>query len=77
MKRVTVKETRAVLVGMEATGGSRGWSGGYKEGEEELPPGWEWIWLEDLWAGKVEKLWIPKEEPDARRRRENGPIPSY
>ena len=46
-------------------------------GLSQLPPGWEWVWLEDPWTGKVEKLRIPMEEADARRRQESSPKPSY
>ena len=42
-----------------------------------MPPGGEWIWLEDPWPGAWEKLRVPKEEADYRRRREIPPKPSY
>lgn len=37
-----------------------------------LSPGWELIWLENLWTKKWEKLRIPHEEAERRRRRERG-----
>ena len=51
--------------------------GDIKRGEGELPAGWEWIWVEDPWTGKTEKLCVPKEEADAWSRRELSPKPSY
>ncbi|XP_072832968.2 uncharacterized protein LOC110090082 isoform X1 [Pogona vitticeps] len=35
-----------------------------KRGE---PPGWEWIWMENPWTGKWEKLMVPQEEAERRR----------
>ena len=45
--------------------------------EGQLPPGWEWVWMEDPWTGAWEKLRVRKEEADYRRRRESPPRPSY
>ena len=47
-----------------------------KEGGELSPVG-EWIWMQDPWAGKWERLRIPKEGADYRKRREVSPRPSY
>ena len=44
-----------------------------KRKEEQLPPGWEWIWMEDPWTGAWEQLRVPREEVDYRRRREIPP----
>ena len=51
--------------------------GDIKRRKDSLPHDWEWIWLKDPWLGKVEKLRVPREEADARRRSELTPRPSY
>ena len=51
--------------------------GDIKKGEGELTIGWEWIWIEDPWTRKTEKLQVLEEEADARRRHELNPKPSY
>ena len=48
-----------------------------KRGESPLPPSWEWVWLQDPRTGEWERLWVPKEEANYRRRREIPPQPSY
>ena len=53
MKGLTVKEPRTILAGTERKLRVDVEAGlaDIKQGEEELPPGWEWIWLEDPWTG--------------------------
>ena len=45
--------------------------------EGQLPTGWEWVLMEDSWTGTWERLRVPKEEANYRRRREIPPRPSY
>ena len=41
-----------------------------KRKEEGLPPGWEWVWMEDPWIGEWEGSKDPKAKADYRQRRE-------
>ena len=51
--------------------------GEVKGKEGQLPPGREWVWMDDPWTESWERLRVPKEEADYRRRREIPPRPSY
>ena len=48
-------------------------TGEVKRKKSQLPPGWEWVWMEDLWTGCWERLRVPKKEVDYRRRRNIPP----
>ena len=41
-----------------------------KRGKSPLPPGLEWVWLQDPWTREWECLWVPKEEANYWHRRE-------
>ena len=43
----------------------------------QLPSGWVWVWTEDPWTGFWERLRVPKEEADHRKRAEISPRTSY
>ena len=45
--------------------------------EQQLPPGWEWVWMQDPCTGLWERLRVPKQEADYRRREEIPPKHSY
>ena len=47
-----------------------------KRKEGQLPPGWKWVWMEDPQTRVWERLRVPKEEVDYRRR-DIPPRPSY
>lgn len=40
-----------------------------KKEQRILPPGWKWIWTENPWTEKLEKLMIPHEEVERRKRK--------
>ena len=46
-------------------------------GRDNIPGGWELIWVEDPWTGKWEKIKVPREEADYHRRRGLPQHPSY
>ena len=51
--------------------------GDIREKKEEIPGGWEWIWVEDPWTGKWEQVRVPHEEAERQRRQGLKPRPSY
>ena len=78
-----VEEVREELRGMEIKGLFKE-AGKQKKRREEiearigqLPPGWEWIWLQDPWTQKWERLRVLQEEADYRQRSVIPPQPSY
>lgn len=42
-----------------------------------LPPGWEWIWAENPWMRRWERLMVPREEVARRRRNTDREKASY
>ena len=44
---------------------------------ERIPGGWEWIWVEDPWTGRSERVRVPREEADYGRRQRFPPRLSY
>ena len=51
--------------------------GEIKRERDSIPRGWELIWVEDPWTGKWEKIKVPHEEADYRRRKGLPQRPSY
>ena len=51
--------------------------GDIREKREEIPGGWEWIWMEDPWTHKWEQVRVPHEEAEKRRQLGLKPRPSY
>ena len=41
--------------------------GDIKGEQDNIPGGWELIWVEDPWTGRCEKVRVPREEADYRR----------
>ena len=48
-----------------------------KEKCEEIPGGWEWIWLQDPWTGRWEQMRVPHDEAERWRKQGLKPRPSY
>ena len=51
--------------------------GDIKRERDSIPRGWELIWVEDPWTGRWEKVKVPREEADYRRRKGLPQRPSY
>ena len=51
--------------------------GDIKGERDNIPWGWELIWVADPWTGRCEKVRVPQEEADYRHRRGLPPKPSY
>ena len=48
--RLTVEETREKLRETERSRRIEAGTAEIKRGESQLPPGWEWVWMEDPWT---------------------------
>ena len=42
------------------------------EEKDKIPGGWELIWVKDPWTERCEKVRVPREEADYRRRHHTG-----
>ena len=51
--------------------------GDIKEVQDNIPGGWEKIWVEDPWTGKWEQVHVPHAEAEKRHRQGLPPRPSY
>lgn len=79
MKVKVATQTEQEFTGKE----EKGWPvveagmGEIKREGDPIPGGWELIWVEDSWTGKREKVRVPREQADYRRRQGLPKIPSY
>ena len=51
--------------------------GEVKAERDNIPGGWEWIWLQDPWTGKWEQVRVSKAEAESWRKKGLPQRPSY
>ena len=75
MQTLTAEGTQVTLSGTERKERVESEAGTeeIKSEERQLPPGWEWVWMEDPWTRAWEKLRIPKRGGRLQEKERDSP----